>query len=217
VSDLRVQLLMARDRKAMSWRNGGGLTYQVAAWPPDASLDDFSWRVSLAQVGADGRFSAFPGINRCLLVLRGGLELDFGRGQTRVLTAGSAPLYFNGEDAVHAKVLDRPVVDLNVMTRRDCCHARVVAASEAHAARDPETDPPDWRLMLLESEHADVAIGSGRQLLQRDDAILVSGPAAAPTRAVQHDPAAAFHRVSVWHGVGRPAALTTLHGNSRSC
>ena len=33
------------------WRNGGGMTAEVAAWPPDAdAASAFDWRVSFADV-----------------------------------------------------------------------------------------------------------------------------------------------------------------------
>lgn len=100
------------------WKNGGGETRELAIAPPGAGLDDFDWRISCAQVASGGPFSAFPGVDRSLAVLEGvGLRLDFG-GETHTLTADSAPLQFAGEQAVSVALLDGPVGDFNLMTRR---------------------------------------------------------------------------------------------------
>jgi environmental stress-induced protein Ves len=40
------------------WRNGGGRTRELLAWP---SAEDWQLRVSVAEIEADGPFSAFPG------------------------------------------------------------------------------------------------------------------------------------------------------------
>ncbi|MEC4600651.1 HutD family protein, partial [Burkholderia vietnamiensis] len=44
---------------ASPWKNGGGVTREIAAYPPGAALDAFAWRVSVADVGAGGPFSRF--------------------------------------------------------------------------------------------------------------------------------------------------------------
>lgn len=41
------------------WRNGGGATREVARHPQGAAADGFEWRVSVADIGADGPFSAY--------------------------------------------------------------------------------------------------------------------------------------------------------------
>src|SRR5690606_24981691 len=53
---------------AMPWKNGGGTTLQLAISPKGASLEDFAWRISSAQVAVDGAFSSFPGADRSLAV-----------------------------------------------------------------------------------------------------------------------------------------------------
>ena len=59
----------------MPWRNGGGTTQEVACNPGGSSAA-FDWRLSLADVGQDGAFSAFTGYQRILTVLEGrGIEL----------------------------------------------------------------------------------------------------------------------------------------------
>ena len=55
----RTELLSAARRAAVPWKNGGGVTREVAAHPAGASLEDFDWRVSTAEVRAAGPFSGF--------------------------------------------------------------------------------------------------------------------------------------------------------------
>jgi environmental stress-induced protein Ves len=65
-----------QDLHATPWKNGGGLTREVLWQPTGASLDDFDWRVSVAQIDSDGPFSAFPGIDRVITLIDGvGVQL----------------------------------------------------------------------------------------------------------------------------------------------
>ena len=205
----------------MPWKNGGGVTHQVAVSPEGASLDGIEWRISLARVSADGPFSIFEGIDRALLVLRGSLALRVGHQEPRVLRAGMPPMYFRGEDDAQATVLDGPVTDLNVMTRRGRCCARIIPApSPAPSATDEgvaSAGPPDWTLFLLDSARADIVVGASRRALRRDDAVLVSGPGPSSLCLERPEAPAAFHRVDLWRGDARSAVLRTLRGDSWPC
>lgn len=104
---------------AMPWKNGGGTTLQLAISPAGAGLEDFAWRISSAQVAVDGAFSSFPGIDRSLAVLAGkGLRLQREDGRFETLHSGGAIAAFAGEEAIGAQLLDGPITDLNLMTRR---------------------------------------------------------------------------------------------------
>jgi uncharacterized protein len=107
------------------WKNGGGETTGIAVWPPDASLHAFDWRISMATVARDGPFSMFPGIDRTLAVLKGGLKLKFADRPTLVLTPGSTPVSFPGDVAATGELWGGPAHDLNVMTRRGHWRATV--------------------------------------------------------------------------------------------
>lgn len=67
----------------------------------------------------DGPFSVFPGVDRTLSVLEGnGIDLTVdGREATR-LTQQSAPLAFPADAPTTARLVDGPIRDLNVMSRR---------------------------------------------------------------------------------------------------
>ena len=113
--------------RRMPWKNGGGTTLELAVEPPGASLESgFRWRLSSAEVAVSGPFSAFPGLERWLLLLEGeGFDLDFGpRGRVR-LTEPLAPLRFSGDWPATAALVDGPCTDFNLMVDPRCCHARV--------------------------------------------------------------------------------------------
>lgn len=111
---------------AMPWKNGGGTTLQLAIWPANAGLEDFAWRISSAQVAVDSAFSSFPGIDRSLAVLSGkGLCLQREDGRIDTLHSAGDIAAFAGEEAIGAQLLDGPITDLNLMTRRGLWTHRV--------------------------------------------------------------------------------------------
>nr|WP_315402058.1 HutD family protein [uncultured Duganella sp.] len=121
------QLIQYASLMPAPWKNGGGSTTEIAAFPPGAGFDEFDWRVSLATITQDGPFSAFPGIDRTLALVDGdGVLLDFG--DERVVLSPSEPLIeFAGEEQVHATVTGANTTDFNVMTRRGRCRHRLEA------------------------------------------------------------------------------------------
>ncbi|WP_309605632.1 HutD family protein [Phenylobacterium sp.] len=118
-------LLRAADRLEQSWKNGGGVTREIACGPVGSGLAAFDWRVSLAEVSAPGPFSTFPGVDRTLSVLEGQLTLGFAVGDPVTLTHRSAPYAFAGDIACHGAPAGGPVVDLNVMVLRGRYRAQV--------------------------------------------------------------------------------------------
>ncbi|NKK56630.1 HutD family protein [Rhizobium leguminosarum bv. viciae] len=115
-----MRILRAGDHKRMPWKNGKGETVEIAVFPPDASINDFDWRISMATVAEDGPFSIFPGIDRTLAILDGnGMVLDVDGSSPVLLTTASNPLAFPADVPVAARLEDGAITDLNVMTRRN--------------------------------------------------------------------------------------------------
>lgn len=114
-----MRLIKASDYRRMPWKNGGGETAEIAVHPAGASMDDFGWRVSMATVASDGPFSLFPSIDRTLTVLEGaGIRLDVQGLPTASLDPASEPFSFAADAAASACLVQGPMIDLNVMTRR---------------------------------------------------------------------------------------------------
>jgi environmental stress-induced protein Ves len=127
-----MRIIRAADCKTTPWKNGGGSTTEIAAAPEGVSMNDFDWRISMAQVASDGPFSDFPGIDRTLTVIAGsGMVLTVGDGAPVTLSRGSAPLSFAGDVPTSARLTAGPITDLNVMTRRGRFGHAVRRMSEA--------------------------------------------------------------------------------------
>ncbi len=111
-----ISYLPASARVPQPWKNGVGVTREIAVSPPGASMTDFDWRISMATVDAAGPFSAFAGIDRHLTVVEGYLHLTVD-GYAQPLQAGQG-LAFAGDVPAEGEPRGGPVTDLNVMTRR---------------------------------------------------------------------------------------------------
>ena len=118
------------------WRNGGGVTRELWAWP---SAKEWQLRISVADIAQDGPFSAFPGVDRWFTVLQGeGVVLEFAHGfahDTQVLGPGDAPLRFDGAAAPGCRLRAGATRDLNLMVVR--------SAGQGHMARVQAGVP--WR------------------------------------------------------------------------
>ncbi len=125
---------------AMPWKNGGGVTREIACWPRGAGLDTFDWRVSIATIASDGPFSAFPGMDRVITLLEGGgahLASDDGAIDHHLDTPWT-PFAFAGEARIHARLLAGECADLNVMTRRAACRTEVQVLRQSSQACAPD-------------------------------------------------------------------------------
>ena len=111
-----LRILRSADYLARPWKNGGGTTRDIVVSPPGASLDDFDWRLSLAQVDRDGPFSRFEDVDRTLVLLDGAMTLQDRNG--RIELARNEPVTFEGERAIEATLAGGSTLDFNVMTRR---------------------------------------------------------------------------------------------------
>ena len=127
------------------WRNGGGTTRELLAWPQAA---DWRLRVSVADIERDGPFSSFPDVERWFVVTDGeGVELALPNGPASV-GAGDAPLRFDGEAAPACQLLHGPTHDLNLMHRRG---TGVAALRKAHAG-DTLDGSYAWRALYVADE-----------------------------------------------------------------
>jgi hypothetical protein len=103
------------------WRNGGGLTRELLAWP---SLSEWRVRMSVADVHAAGPFSRFDGVERWFAVLEGPGVLLRIPGQAHRALAGGEPLRFDGTAPVDCELLAGPTRDFNLMAPPS--HARML-------------------------------------------------------------------------------------------
>ena len=116
------------------WANGGGVTYEVVRSP--AGADDFDWRLSVAEVATEGPFSAYPGVDRILVLLGGAMTLVINGEAYDVRPF--APVSFPGEASVVSLLPAGSTMDFNVMTRRGRAAAEVLMHFDADLFLTPE-------------------------------------------------------------------------------
>ena len=127
--------------RRMAWKNGGGLTEEIATHPDDSALDAFDWRVSIATVGRDGPFSRFPGVDRTITLIEGAGMRLCGTSRDALLRTPFEPYAFDGDDAVACTLLSGPIRDFNAMFRRERARGYVTVVR-----RSAIVDAADFRL-----------------------------------------------------------------------
>lgn len=229
-----MRILRARGRTAAPWSNGGGVTREIAAHPPGGGWDGFAWRVSLADVTRDGPYSPLPGVRRILTVVDGaGLELTVD-GTVRLLPGGHRPFAFPGGAATDSRLLDGPVINLNVMLREGRAEATVeivrgtwvpdplpspspssLSPSLPSPSREGGPEPVGGLLVVaLEGTTGLTALGEPGQAgesvvrLERFDAALWPGPDA-PPGGLRTDGTVAVIRLTGPSGPSGSPLLTT--------
>ena len=108
------QTVCLNDIQPTIWRNGGGTTRELVAWP-QATV--WQWRASVAEVAQPGPFSSFLGVQRWFAVLHGDgvcLTID---GQMHSLTVNDAPLAFAGSCLTTCDLLGGATQDFNLMVQ----------------------------------------------------------------------------------------------------
>ena len=155
--------LTQADYTRQPWKNGKGVTVELARADPDGAM---LWRLSMATVAEDGPFSIFPGIERNLTVLSGpgfrlsgdGIALD-----CRPLR----PVAFAGDIAVSAvDTKGQTSTDFNVMT------ARSLPLPQVAVTQGPQDLPAGGLIAAFAPDKATV---NGRTLAQHD-LLMTEGP-----------------------------------------
>ncbi|MCB1468946.1 MAG: HutD family protein [Rhizobiaceae bacterium] len=171
---MTVRILRARDHRSMPWKNGGGLTTEIAAFPEGSDLETFEWRVSMARVENDGPFSTFAGIDRTLAVLEGnGIALTIEDCEPVPLRCGSTPFAFPADAPTEGRLADGPILDLNVMARRGKIGATVERVARTHFDMRAIGD---WTLLFVNFGQVDVSRRDFEARLGDKDCLVASGP-----------------------------------------
>ena len=143
----------ASERVAVPWRNGLGVQYEITC---DGSLpDDWSWRLSTADITQDVPFSSFPGVTREFCVADGNGVLLNINGVDHRCEPGSVTT-FRGDDVVFATLIEGPMRALNLMVR-DGAQQGSLQLNSADA--------------VIASFSVAIAIGSSSILVSDDDQI----------------------------------------------
>jgi environmental stress-induced protein Ves len=101
---------------SMPWRNGSGVTLEIAREP--AAGSDFQWRLSLATVATSGPFSTYAGYRRSVTLIDGdGFRLGIGDSDPVVLNSVGATALFPGDASTVCALINGPSSDLSLMVR----------------------------------------------------------------------------------------------------
>lgn len=167
------RVLRAAERPVTPWRNGGGVTHEVAVLPAVAGTDGFDWRVSIAEVAAPGPFSCFDGVDRILTLIEGELRLDFASARRPVtLTRRSAPCAFPGDLLTFGTPSGGIARDLNVMVRRGRWAA---AVSRLRPAGSVRVDRGGDVILLLFGGEGVISHGGAQLAMRPLDAFIPEG------------------------------------------
>ncbi len=113
---MNVTLIPANEYRRERWKNGLGWTREIVRWP--AGSEQWDWRVSIADIEHDAEFSAFPGVERELVLLAGeGMRLHIEASEPVVLAPPYGRIRFDGARAARAELLSGPTTDYNLMWR----------------------------------------------------------------------------------------------------
>jgi hypothetical protein len=123
-----MQIMSPASYRTMPWKNGLGITHEIAAQRSDEDLacGRFTWRLSLAEVTASAPFSSFPGCDRVITLLSGdGMLLESGEHGRHRLDQPLVPYSFSGDWSTDCRLLGGPCRDFNVMVDRRRMQASV--------------------------------------------------------------------------------------------
>jgi uncharacterized protein len=144
--------------KAVPWKNVLGITREIAVEPMGATMDDFVWRVSIADVDTASPFSRFPGIDRTIVLLEGdGFTMTIDTEHEHALTTPCLPFAFAGEATVEVALAGGATRDFNLMVRRGLARAAI------DVVRGPAT-------LTLDSDNALLYLAQGEAMI--DDTVM---------------------------------------------
>ena len=169
---------------SMPWRNGAGVTREIAREP--AQGESFAWRLSLAALQVSGPFSSYVGYQRCIALVEGhGFRPHVAGAEEKILSARGEHAFFAGAAETRCELLDGPCTDLSLMVR------------------DPGTIYSATRLDIIAEQSMKIASGNLQVLFVLHGAINchVTGSSesrARPYRLNLHDTLLIHGRIHSW-------------------
>ncbi|WP_192954844.1 HutD/Ves family protein [Gallaecimonas mangrovi] len=137
---MSVTFCLLEQSAVQPWKNGGGLTRQLLAFPED----NWALRVSVADINVAGPFSVFSGVQRNFVLLSGQSITLTGAGKSQQLTPKSPPLSFDGADNAYCQLEAGSVQALNFMVKS----AAGVGSMQRVTANQPWQGSFTWRAVF---------------------------------------------------------------------
>jgi uncharacterized protein len=137
---------------SMPWRNGAGVTREIAREPPQG--ESFAWRLSLASLQASGPFSSYAGHQRCVALVDGrGFRLHVAGAKTKTLAARGDHALFAGAAAVSCELLDGPCTDLSLIVHDP---GTIASVTRLVVSAEHRVEVPSGRLRVLFTLHGSI-------------------------------------------------------------
>lgn len=128
------------------WRNGMGVSWDIASHPAAAGTPDFGWRLAIARIDADVPFSHYPDVDRVFTLIDGqGLDLDFDGGRTLAVDQLFVPHPYACDVETFCRLRNGPCRALNLFLRR----GQWTAAVDILSSRADITHPGPILLFAL--------------------------------------------------------------------
>ena len=150
------------DHLAAPWPNGRGTSFEIASQTPGVA--GWTWRVAIAPVVEDCDFSHFENVHRQLLIISGD-EMILNVGGETVVCKPNEVAVFAGDISTTAKLVNGPIVDLNLMTVRGKASGTMTYVAEPGPLSTCE-------MVVCVSESAEIIVDSRPVTLHHQDAYL---------------------------------------------
>jgi environmental stress-induced protein Ves len=143
---MTINIFNALDVLPQPWKNGGGKTRELLTWP---SANEWTIRISLADIDADGAFSTFPETLRWFSVVEGaGVHLNFSN-QPIALSRDSQPFAFDGLQTPYCRLVNGSTRDLNLMVKRQAINSTEMTVVKNTGDNIPETWHAKYQICAL--------------------------------------------------------------------
>lgn len=113
---MKFQTISPENFKTIPWKNGKGKTIEVAI-NEGGTLDNFDWRLSMADVVEDGEFSNFSGYLRNLVLIKGNaITLHHDNQDSNELKNYLDFATFDGGNQTSGHLPNGAITDFNIIT-----------------------------------------------------------------------------------------------------
>ena len=165
-----VTIIPSKQNSLSPWLNGAGLTRQIAIYPSGATMLDFVWRISVANIESNTVYSNFAHTNRLQMLLSGdGIVLTLPH-KVCVLNQQYQYIDFSGDDIASCYLLKHPCQVLNIMTQGNVEPPKI---SVLHGACSKTLDHLQRVFYIAKGEYEFVTPAGEGVALQTGDALLV--------------------------------------------
>lgn len=165
-----LKLIPATSFREGRWLNGMGVSWDIAAEPPESGMTDFGWRFAIARIDGDVPFSRYPDVDRIFTLIEGnGLTLRVGDHTELAVHERHVPWRFDGAADTYCTVRDGPCRALNLFLRRGLWRGE---ATVARGRLELSTGPCDVAVVFALRGDCRVA---DQRLAQGDAALAGAG------------------------------------------